>query len=91
MPLTIIPPAILAGLERYVRLGVRPGSCLYAILSGNLFEAFARSDPETEQAMPAIARYIREHVPGHLWGSPEVVSRYIAECAAELEGTERKQ
>jgi len=53
-----IPPAIRAGLDRYAEHGLRGGNTLHAILCGDLFGAFARADPETQAAMPAIVAYV---------------------------------
>lgn len=72
-----IPPAIRSGLDRYAKDGIRPGDCLYAILCGDLFGAFARADPETRDAMPAIVVHIENRLPGAC-GGEDVVERWIA-------------
>lgn len=71
-----IPPAIRAGIDRYAKDGIRPGSCLYAILAGDLFGAFARADPGTVIAMPAIVAYIASEVGAR--GDEAIVERWIA-------------
>lgn len=73
-----IPPAIRAGLARYAECGVRTGACLQAILAGDLFGAFARADPETRDAMPAIVAYIHGRLPAACHGSEAIVERWIA-------------
>lgn len=73
-----IPPAIRAGLDRYSRGGIRPGSLVYAVLANDLVRAFIAADPEARDAMPAIVEYVRQSVPSAAWGSPEAVERWIA-------------
>ncbi len=76
-----VPPAIQSGLDRYANHGIAPGSCLRAVLEGDLFAAFSRADPVTAHAMPAIIAAITRQVPGPLFGSPEAVSRHLAQMA----------
>ena len=78
-----IPPAIRAGLDRY-QLGIPTGDCLRAILSGDLYAAFARADPDTTAAMPAIVGYIVRHLPTASYGDPKRVAVWLARHAAEL-------
>lgn len=78
-----VPPAILAGLQRYGQ-GIPPGDCLRAILEGDLYAAFTRADPMTRAAMAAIVDLIRHRLPSATHGSPEAVSRYLSEATANL-------
>lgn len=73
-----IPPAIRAGLDRYAKAGIRPGGCLYAILTNQLFKAFANADLETQLAMPAIVAYIASELPAGCCGSKDLVEDWIA-------------
>ncbi|MCA1833060.1 MAG: hypothetical protein ABR520_11360 [Mycobacteriales bacterium] len=73
-----IPPAIRAGLDRYADAGIRTGSFLQAVLSGDLFDAFKRADPESLLAMPAIVAYVRTQLPDVCWGSEDLVEAWIA-------------
>lgn len=73
-----VPPAIRAGLTHYAELGVRTGGCLQAILASDLFGAFARADPETRDAMPAIIAYVHSQLPAGCHGSEAIVERWIA-------------
>jgi hypothetical protein len=82
-----IPPNIKSGIDRYAQLGVRPGDCLYAILCGNLREAFARADPSTTAAMGAIVSYLRDRLPSASWGSPDAVRRYLDAASRAPEGS----
>lgn len=72
-----VPPAIAAGLDRYAQHAIPPGDCLRHVLEGDLFGAFARADPTTAAAMPAIVAAITSRLHSSTWGSPEAVSRYI--------------
>ncbi len=72
-----IPQRILDGFERY-RHGVPTGSCMRAVLEGDLFKAMAHADDEVLLALPAIVTYVRCSMPAGSWGSPEVVSRWLA-------------
>lgn len=85
-----IPPAIRAGLARYANAGIRPGDCMYAVLAGDLFAAWARADPDTWEAMPAILTFIINDL-GAPCGDYLVVDRWIANHAAALsrEGSPR--
>lgn len=73
-----IPAGLLVGLERYSMYGIATGSCLRAVLEGDLYAAFRAADPVTTAAMPAIVAYIRDHLQPGAYGSPEAVSRWIA-------------
>jgi hypothetical protein len=74
-----IPPAIRASLDLYAtEVRIRPGHCVSAILAGDLYGAFARADPETRDAMPAIVAYIHSQLPAACHGSEDAVDRWIA-------------
>jgi hypothetical protein len=57
---------------------VGEGRCVSAILAGDLFSAYARADPETRDAMPAIVAYIHSRLPAACYGSEGQVERWIA-------------
>lgn len=73
-----IPPAIREALDRYGATGLRTGSCLQAVLEGDMFGAFGRAGAETLLALPAIVAYIRTQLQPGSYGSPEIVARWIA-------------
>lgn len=77
-----VPERIKGAIDRYVSAGLRPGDCVYAVLSNDLRVAFARADAEVVAAMPAILRYLNACVPCACWGSPEAVAAWIAKCRA---------
>jgi hypothetical protein len=86
---TVVPPAIAAGLHRYAKHGIEPGSCLLRILQGDLFGAFASADPYTRPAMGAIVDLVTSTLHASVYGSPEAVSRYLADCLKLREAFER--
>lgn len=73
-----VPPAIRLRLDMYATMRVGPGHCVAAILAGDLYGAFARADPETRDAMPAIVAYIHSQLPAACHGSEDAVERWIA-------------
>lgn len=77
-----VPERIKGAIDRYVSAGLRPGDCVYAVLSNDMRVAFARADAEVVAAMPAILRYLNACVPCACWGSPEAVAAWIAKCRA---------
>lgn len=77
-----IPQRIREGLDRYAQHGLPTGDCLRAVLEDRLFAALDRADAETAAAMPAICAYVRCQLPPDCWGSPDVVSRWIAKVRA---------
>lgn len=81
-----VPPNILSGLNRYAQ-GIPPGDCLRAILEGDLYAAFTRADPTTRASMGAIVHMIRTRLPSAAHGSPEAVSRYLADARTARESS----
>ncbi len=89
LPGPAVPPAIQAGIDRYAQHGIPPGSCLRAILEGDLFAAFTCADPGTRTAMGAIVDKITSTLHASVFGSPEAVSRYIAICQKLREASDK--
>ena len=73
-----IPEDTRRTLDDYAGVGLPPGDCMRAVLSGDLFQAFARADAVTVAALPAIVTYVVSRMPSGSWGSHEIVSRWIA-------------
>lgn len=90
-----IPPNMKRSLELYERCGLPTGDCLRAILSGDLFQAFARADPQTVASMPDIVAYIRHRMPSQCFGSELAVDRWIEmhspRFAADRSGADVKE
>ena len=74
----LVPTYLRESLDLYAERGIPPGGCLLALLSGDLSDAFARADPITTAAMPAIASYIVNRLPRDSYGGPEIVAEWIA-------------
>ncbi len=68
---------LYGALERYLNLGIMPGSFLTAVLENNLVEAFGRADHMNEANMKNIVGYIYNNIPSTAWGSAEKVSDYV--------------
>ncbi len=79
-----IPDGIASGIEGYINHGLRPGSCLYAILCNDLRDAFRRADSGTARAMGAIVMHLYNRVPAACWGSVDKVEAWIDRHAREL-------
>lgn len=74
---TPIPQTAQDAIVRYIEHGLRPGSCLTAIFSNQLFEAYANADSEVAASMNDIVKYIYNYAPVGCWGSPEAVKSWI--------------
>lgn len=69
---------LYGALERYLNLGIMPGSFLTAVLENKLCEAFGRADHMNEANMKNIIGYVYNHLPFNSWGSAEKVQGYLA-------------
>ncbi len=72
-----IPENLLIGLVVWANQEHRVGHFLTAVLSNNLFEAFARADKESAAALRDIVMFVYNELPGQCWGSPEKVTAWI--------------
>ena len=80
-----LAPEAKASLDRYAEHGIPTGDCYRAILSGNLFEAFARADPQTAHLMPYLVAYITAKLPNGCWGREDLVDGWIETHRARLQ------
>lgn len=78
-----IPPATLESIRSYVEDGIPPGDFLYAVLTHNLREAFARADEENTAAMRDIVVFCWAEIPAECWGNSEKVSAWMKKKAKE--------
>ena len=60
---------LIPGLFRYVVQGVIPGSCLQAILKGDLMNAVLRADSDTLLNLRALCLFIYNEIPHRCWGA----------------------
>lgn len=72
-----IRPDIREALDAW-GTGERPycGDFLRAVLSNNLMEAVGRADADNLRALPVIASYVYNELPGNCHGSPEIVEAW---------------
>ena len=87
-----IPPALQSGLTNYLDHHITPGSCLLAILCGDLHEVMRRADLETLAALKSISEWLIWNVPCGCWGSLDKVNAWLTadisdedECRHALE------
>jgi len=73
-----IPEHMKGGLDRYVRLGIRPGGFLQAVLRNDFVEAMIRADMQNKQHLHEYALLLLGGViPDEAWGSAEAVNSWI--------------
>jgi hypothetical protein len=72
-----LPIKIEIALSRYVEHHMPTGGFLRAVLSNDLFRAFALADEGNRIELFNICNYIYNEIPGNCWGSPEKVNRWI--------------
>jgi hypothetical protein len=75
----------IAAIQRYVDHGIEPGSGTRAVLENDLLGAIQRLDPTSTEILPEIVRYLYNHVPMAVWGSPERVQQHLQRKRRELE------
>jgi len=78
----LCPDHLKESLDRFIVDGIPTGSCLAAILSGDLVDAIGRADFGTRATLPHIVAYIRDKVPSRAIGSRVAVANWIEEKRA---------
>ena len=73
----LIPEALLLSLYRYVESRVATGDALRCILQNDLMGAISHADIHTAQALPDIARFIFNELPGECSGSRDHVRAWL--------------
>lgn len=68
---------LYGALERYLNLGIMPGSFLTAVLTNDLKEAFGRADRDNEANLKNIVGYIYNNIPSSAWGNQEKVTAWL--------------
>ena len=71
-----IPPAMRAGLVRFVAYGEAPGGFLYAVLCNELVEAFDRADSTNRQIVGSYVAWLLSEAPRVAWGNPQRVREW---------------
>ena len=75
----MIPAHMHEHIRAYVEDRRPIGHFLTALLSNNLIEAALRADDENRVALADWAGFLYEYAPGNCWGSPEIVTAWLAE------------
>lgn len=75
--LRYLPVYMRPGLARYLRLGIRPGDFLCAVLANDLAEAVHRADPQNRAALSAYIEALDRAAPRDAWGSPDKVDGWV--------------
>ena len=66
-----LPIHIQSAALRYIEEGRIPGSFLQAVLSNDLWSAFAQADEENREKLFQIVCWWNNEAPGQCWGSKE--------------------
>lgn len=85
----IVPKRILDGLERYIEQGVPTGGFLRAVLSNDLFDAFARADLDNRNTLFDIVSWIYNNAPSNCHGSEKVYKDWLEKHRIKREGAEK--
>lgn len=72
-----IPQRTKEAIDRYVQHHIFPGDFLYAVLTNNLRESFARADMENLGCLYEIVKYCYWEIPGVCWESEEKVDKWL--------------
>jgi hypothetical protein len=72
-----ISPSIMEGLKRYVRDHIRTGDFLYAVLTSDLREAYARADGRSIETMFDLVHFCWNRLPRNCWGSRDNVAQWL--------------
>ncbi len=73
----MIPQRTLDALDRYVNEGTPTGDFLYAVLTNNLMDSFARADEGNRAALFEICQYVYNELPFSCHRSKEKVEAWI--------------
>jgi hypothetical protein len=68
---------MVEGVRAYIEYGDRTGDFLHALISNDLFMAFAHADAANTEAMPEWSRWFYNEAPSNCWKSPDAYHRWI--------------
>jgi len=83
-----IPRSTLETLDDYVAHGLATGSFVKAVLSNDLFGAFAQGDKSNLAAIHEIIAFVYNEMPSTCHGSPKHYSAWLERKLAEREASE---
>lgn len=72
-----VPAGLREGLLLYLRVGIRPGSFLCAVLQNDLVDACRRADPVSAWGLQAIVSFLDNFAPAPSYGSPAAFEAWI--------------
>lgn len=72
-----LPIHMQNSIRLYVEEKIEPGSFLFAVLSNDLTQAFGRADEINREAMFDWANWLYNECPRNIWGSREIVQKWI--------------
>jgi len=64
-------------LKRYVKMGIKPGGFLTAVICNDLLGAVGSADSFNKSHIPEYVEYLFNEVPGSCWGSPEAMQSWM--------------
>jgi hypothetical protein len=65
----MIPEHMRPGILRWIEEGIKPGHFLYAIITNDLQETYARADDENIIRIHSYIMFFYNHTPVGCWGS----------------------
>jgi len=74
---SLIPHALMHGLQEYVNIGRPVGSFLEYTLCNNMMRAVGQADPYSRVALPSIVAYIYNDMPSECHGSKECYDAWL--------------
>lgn len=83
---SLVPVHMRGALQRYVELGIEPGSFLAAVLCNDFKGAAGRADPINARRLKDWAIFLANYVPSACQGSPEHYEAWVK--AGGLKGME---
>jgi hypothetical protein len=77
-----IPRYSAHNLQNYILHGIPTGDFLNAVLCNDLIMAVMYADPENTKLLPTYIKFLYNEVPQFAWGSPELVTKWMADRKA---------
>lgn len=74
---SMVPPAMVGGIRRYIEDGIPPGHFLLAVLANDLSEACARADEANKYRIWDFVYFLYNYAPSECWGAPEKVAAWM--------------
>jgi hypothetical protein len=81
-PVGPIPSHLFDGLERYIKLHLRPGHFLQAVIANDLHEAVSRADAASLLMTTRLCKFLHNYVSSMCWGDREKLDAW---CTAKGE------